>query len=99
MDLRRRLNLPEKPLTRKSRIIVVDIKNELLGLLVDQVTQVLKVDENAMENAPSYESQVDEAYIRGIYHLDERLMILLDIDKIIEIETLLQMNEQLVISK
>ena len=43
MDLRERLGLPEQPLSRKSRIIVVKIKNELLGLLVDQVTQVLKV--------------------------------------------------------
>ena len=73
MDLRARLGLPQQPLSRKSRIIVVKIKNELLGLLVDQVTQVLKVNEDQMENAPHYESQVDQAYIRGIYHMDERL--------------------------
>ena len=70
MDLRKRLGLPEQPLSRKSRIIVVKIKNELLGLLVDQVTQVLKVNENEMENAPNYDSQVDQAYIRGIYHVE-----------------------------
>lgn len=99
MDLRQRLGLPEKPLTRKSRIIVVKIKEELLGLLVDQVTQVLKVDENEMEHAPNYDSQVDEAYIRGIYHVDDRLMILLDIDEIIEVEKLLQLNQHLVMSE
>lgn len=99
MDLRKRLSLPEQPLTRKSRIIVVKVKNELLGLLVDQVTQVLKVDENDMENAPNYDSQIDQAYIRGIYHLDERLMIMLNIDEIIEIEKLLQLNKQLLLSE
>lgn len=93
MDLRKRLGLPEQPLSRKSRIMVVKIKNELLGLLVDQVTQVLKVNENDMENAPNYESQVDQTYIRGIYHIEDRLMILLDIDQIIEIEKLLQLKQ------
>lgn len=96
MDLRQRLGLPEQPLSRKSRIIVVKVKHELLGLLVDQVTQVLKVDENGIENAPNYESQVDQAYIRGIYHIDERLMILLNIDEIMGIDKLLQLNEQLI---
>ena len=75
---------------------MVKIKHELLGLLVDQVTQVVKVNEDQMENAPNHESQVDEAYIRGIYHVDDRLMILLDINQIIEIENLLQLNQQIV---
>ena len=96
MDLRKRLGLPEQPLSRKSRIIVVKIKNELLGLLVDQVTQVLKVNESEMENAPNYDSQVDQAYIHGIYHVEDRLMILLDIDQIIEIEKLLQLKQLIV---
>ena len=95
MDLRKRLGLPEQPLSRKSRIIVVKIKNELLGLLVDQVTQVLKVNENDMENAPNHDSQVEQAYIHGIYHVEDRLMILLDIDEIIEIEKLLQLKQLL----
>lgn len=96
MDLRQRLDLPEQPLSRKSRIIVVEIKNQLLGLLVDQVIQVLKVNEEQMEHAPGYESQIDEAYIRGIYHVENRLMIFLDVNRIIEIEQLLQINQQLV---
>lgn len=95
MDLRQRLGIVEQPLTRKSRIIVVKINNELLGLLVDQVTQVLKIDENELEQAPNHDTQIDKAYIRGIYHLDERIMIMLDIDQIIETEKLLQINTQI----
>lgn len=92
MDLRKRLSLPGHPLSRKSRIIVVEINNELLGLLVDQVTQVIKINEDKMENPPNYESQVDQAYVQGIYHVEDRLMILLDIDQIIEIENLIQLK-------
>lgn len=99
MDLRKRLGLPEEPLSRKSRIMVVKIKDELLGLLVDQVTQVLKIYESDMGNAPSHESQIDQAFIRGIYHFDNRLMILLNIDEMIEMDKLLQLNEQLSLSE
>ena len=95
MDLRKRLGLPIQPLTRKSRIIIVEINNELLGLLVDRVTQVLKVDENKMEEAPNYESLVEQEYIQGMYHFDDRLMILLNINRIIEIDTLLQLNQKI----
>lgn len=93
MDLRARLGLPQQPLSRKSRIIVVKIKNELLGLLVDQVTRVLKVNEDQIEKAPHHDSQVNQSYIRGIYHIDERLLIALDINQIIEIERLVHLNQ------
>ena len=95
MDLRERLSLPRQPLSRKSRIIVVEIKNELLGLLVDRVTQVFKIDEKEIEDAPNAESHVDRKYIRGIYHNDDRLMILLNIEQIIKIENLMELNQQL----
>lgn len=95
MDLRVRLGLPAQPLTRKSRIIVADINGELIGLLVDRVTQVFKISENEIESAPSVESRIDQAYIRGLYHRGDRLMIYLNIEKIIEIERLSAINESL----
>lgn len=93
MDLRQRFNISVNQQTRKSRIMVVEIQNEQIGILVDQVTQVLKVNEEEMENAPKYDSQVDEAFIQGIFNLNERLIILLDIDRVIGMEKLLQIKK------
>ncbi|MEC1772363.1 chemotaxis protein CheA [Schinkia azotoformans] len=93
MDLRERFGICQQQLTRKSRVMVVQVQNELIGLLVDQVTQVLKVNEELMEHAPRYESQIEEAYIQGICHLEERLIILLNIDRVIGIERLLQLKQ------
>ncbi len=93
MDLRERFGISQQQTTRKSRIMVVEIRNELIGLLVDQVTQVLKVNEEIIEHAPKYESLVEEAYIRGICRLEERLIILLDIDRVIGIDNLLQFKQ------
>ncbi|MED4354658.1 chemotaxis protein CheA [Schinkia azotoformans] len=93
MDLRERFGICQQQRTRKSRVMVVQVQNELIGLLVDQVTQVLKVNEELMEHAPRYESQIEEAYIQGICHLEERLIILLNIDRVIGIERLLQLKQ------
>lgn len=95
MDLRERFGIHQQPLSRKSRIIVVDIQNEQMGLLVDQVTQVLKVNEEKLENAPKYEGQIDETYIRGICHLPDRLIIILNVDKVLEIEKLRQLKDNI----
>ena len=86
MDLRQRFGLSQQEQTRKTRIIVVEVQEERMGLLVDQVTQVLKVNEDTLEVAPEKASQVDQAYIRGICHLQDRLIILLNIDHAIKLE-------------
>lgn len=83
MDLRLRLQMEQEEKTRKSRIMVVEYGNEQMGLLVDQVRQVLKINEEEMEDAPKDEGEIEESYIRGVCHLDERLIILLHIEKLI----------------
>jgi chemotaxis signal transduction protein len=85
-DLKQQFTNIETILTRKSRIMVVESQGTQIGLLVDQVTQVLKINEQVVENTSRHEDHLDETYIKGICHLDERLIILLHIDRIIENE-------------
>lgn len=93
MDLRQRFNKPVQEHTRKSRIMVVEIHSMQIGLLVDQVTQVIKVNEEQLEDAPKHEGHIEEAFITGICHLEERLIILLEIEKIIGSEKLNQFDK------
>ncbi|HHY71751.1 MAG TPA: chemotaxis protein CheA [Bacillus bacterium] len=89
MDLRERFGINHHELTRKSRVIVVEFGNELIGLLVDQVTQVLKVGTDTIESPPDDNtSQIAEKFIRGISNLGERLVILLDLDFILDVAEL-----------
>ncbi|HHY74123.1 MAG TPA: chemotaxis protein CheA [Bacillus bacterium] len=88
MDLRQRFEINKQDLDRKSRIMVVEFYNEMIGLLVDQVTQVLKVPAKSIEAPPDNMSQVDAKFIKSICNLDERLIILLDLDLILDIEEL-----------
>lgn len=84
MDLRERFGINKTDLTRKSRIIVVELDHELIGLLVDKVTQVLKVSADTIEAPPDSTNQIDEKYIRGISNLKDRLIILLDLELILD---------------
>lgn len=88
MDLRERFSIEQCAVTRKSRIIVVEFVNELIGLLVDQVTQVLKVSTDTIEAPPDSTGQIEARYIRGISNLGDRLVILLDLDLILDIQEL-----------
>jgi purine-binding chemotaxis protein CheW len=86
VDLKRKLNLGDVEHTRQARIVVVKIKDRLLGLLVDGASQVLKVPVSTIEPAPEEVLEIDANYIRGVAKLEKRLIILVDLQKILAFE-------------
>ena len=83
LDLRRRLALGEVAMDRAARIVVVRIKERLLGLLVDGASQVLKVKVSQIEPPPEEVLQQGGDYIRGVAKLDDRLIILVDLERLL----------------
>ena len=83
IDLRRRFGLPAQETDKNSRIIVVSVDQVEVGMIVDEVSEVLTVPEGAVEAAPAIASSVDSSFIRGIAKLDQRLVILLDLPSIL----------------
>jgi purine-binding chemotaxis protein CheW len=81
LDLKRKLGLGSVAIERATRIVVVRVKERLIGLLVDGASQVLKVKVSRIEAAP--EEVVDRGgdYIRGVAKLDDRLVILIDLER------------------
>ncbi len=86
VDLKRRLGLGEVEETRLARIVVVKVKDRLIGLLVDGASQVLKVPVSVIEAAPEEVVEIDANYIRGVAKLEKRLIILVDLPKILGVE-------------
>ena len=68
---------------RAARIVVVRIKERLLGLLVDGASQVLKVKVSQIEPPPEEVWQQGGDYIRGVAKLDDRLIILVDLERLL----------------
>ena len=83
VDFRVRLGLPQTAVGPKSRILITSTRNRLLGLLVDEVEQVVSLDRNAVTPAPSDVMTERSEYIIGVCHLDNRLLILLDVERVL----------------
>jgi purine-binding chemotaxis protein CheW len=83
LDLRTRLGLGEVAASRAARIVVVRVKDRLLGLLVDGASQVLKIPVSQVEPAPEEVVQKGGDYIRGVAKLDDRLIILVDLERLL----------------
>jgi len=85
IDLRKRFNLPPEKTTKDSRIIHIAIDSVKVGMVVDAVSEVLRVLEEAIEPTPPIVTTVDSAFITGIAKLEGRLIILLDLSKVLSI--------------
>ena len=83
VDLKKKLGLGEVAIGKASRIVVVRLRDRLLGLLVDGASQVLKVPVSRIEAAPDEVLNKGGDTIRGVAKLETRLVILLDLPKVL----------------
>jgi purine-binding chemotaxis protein CheW len=81
VELRSRLGLPPIELTPQSRVVVVEVRGRVLGLLVDAVSQVTKVPEASVVPAPEEVVSADVDYLTGVARWQSRLIILLDLEQ------------------
>ena len=88
IDLRRRFGLAEKAGGSDTRIIVIEINGMSVGFVVDSVSEVLRIPANTVEPAPPVVAGVDSDYISGVGKLEDRLLILLDLDKLLSADDL-----------
>ena len=86
VDLRKRFDLNVTSETDDSRIVVVDIGGEDIGVIVDAVTEVLRISENAVEPTSALMTTEDSYYIEGVAKLGDRLLILLDLERVLTAE-------------
>lgn len=80
VDLRKRFGLPEAEQSDARRIVVVELGGKRLGMLVDNVSQVIKVPASVVEDLPDEAASLAENYIKGIGKLEGRLIIILDLN-------------------
>ena len=84
ISLRKRFNFAEKDSDEQSRIIIMDIQGITIGIIVDSVSEVLRIPSNTVDPAPNVATEMDTAFIKGIAKLEDRLIILIDMDMLIE---------------
>ncbi|MCB1160240.1 MAG: chemotaxis protein CheW, partial [Leptospiraceae bacterium] len=97
IDLRKRFNLESIQHNESTRVIIVDIENKTTGLIVDSVSDVIRISKNIIEDPPEIlSSNVETRFIAGVGNLDKegRFIMILDVDKIFDEEEKEELQKQ-----
>lgn len=86
IDLRLRFELPHKELDSNSRIIITFINEIQIGLLVDSSSEVIEINDEDVDSPPMVKDNISEDFIKGIGKQDGKLIILVDVEKVIGIK-------------
>ncbi|HEY6873495.1 MAG TPA: chemotaxis protein CheW [Geobacteraceae bacterium] len=81
VDLRKRFMLADAKEGDAQRIVVVELGEKRIGMLVDSVSQVIKVPSDIVEEIPEEATTMEEHYIKGVGKMDSRLIIILDLNR------------------
>ena len=85
IDLRTRFSLEVQEATRQTRIIIITMGNIKVGVIVDGVSEVLRVSDELIEPLPPMVNSANSAFLKGIVRLEERLIILLELGKVLDL--------------
>ena len=69
--------------TARSRIVVVNVRTRVVGLIVDSVSEVLRLPKQAIEPPPSLETAIGAEFIQGVGRIKDRLLTVLDLDRLL----------------
>lgn len=84
MDVRLRFKKEQREYDDRTCIIVVDIKNNAIGLIVDRVSEVLPIPEQDVVPLPELDKKVKQKYINGIGKVGNKVNLLLDCEKLLK---------------
>lgn len=97
VDLRRRFNLESKDFGPTTVVIVVRVdgleQNRIVGMVVDGVSEVYSVERRSIQPAPDVGENVDLKFVHGLSTMNDRMLILLDIDKLLDDSVALDMAD------
>jgi purine-binding chemotaxis protein CheW len=94
VNLDKRFNFQSKEIDDHSRIVVIEIGNSVVGMIVDSVNEVLRIPTSSVDPAPELiTSNVSKDYIKGVGKLDGRLLILLDLARVLTLEELDEISD------
>jgi len=84
IDLKKRFQMGSSEFTTVTRSVVVEVAGQTVGIIVDEVSEVLRISDNDIESAPAIIGGIAADYLTGVGKIDGRLLVLLDMDKILD---------------
>jgi purine-binding chemotaxis protein CheW len=93
IDLRDKFGLEHKEYTSMTRVIVVDVDGRLVGMVVDAASQVVRVPADQIDPPPPIVGGLSVEFIKGVGKIEERLIILLKIDRILSTQEKVELEQ------
>ncbi len=81
IDTRQRFGLMPADVTDNSRVVIIEVEKQVIGILVDAVSEVVYLNQSEIEKAPNVGTDESTKFIQGVCHKDDRLLILVELDK------------------
>ncbi len=97
VDLKKRFELPWQEYGDKARILIVEVEGQTVGMIVNSVTEITWIPTSAIEPPPEMVAEISGIYLTGLGSLDDRLVIFLDLSRVLtteEVEELELMGEK-----
>lgn len=92
VDLRMKFGMEQQEYDKKTVIIVVEVKGRTMGIIVDEVSDVMNISEKDIQPAPEFGNMVDVGFINGIGSYGEKLVAFLDIDRVLSVSDVEEIN-------
>ncbi len=83
VDMRLKFSMNEKAYDAFTVIIIVEVRDRMIGMIVDSVSDVASIPLKSIQDTPHFSSKIETDFIKGIGQVDEKLVIILDVDKIL----------------
>lgn len=84
ISMRRKFNLPDAESDKQTRIMVMDVEGQLMGFIVDAVSEVIRISQGEIQPPPTaVASGIDQECLAGVVNQPERLLMLLELEKLI----------------
>ena len=93
IDLRKKFSMQEGVHTQETCVIVVEVNGSSIGLIVDSVSEVSDITGAEIEDVPSFGQGIDTSFIMGLGKVNDKIIILLDIDAVLSTEELEMVEE------
>jgi len=87
IDLRKRFDVQSSVGIQHSKILIVELEKQLLGMIVDNVSEVFRLSGDQLEESPPlFSANIDSQYVQAVGKLDKRIIILLDVNRLLTFE-------------
>ncbi len=93
IDTRLRFGLLQEETSDQTRIVIIETENQVVGILVDAVAEVVYLRQSEIETTPNVGNEETAKFIQGVCHKNEELLILVDLDKMMSDEEWAELND------